>query len=159
MSLDRDIALLKRVPLFAGLNTEQLRLLAFSAVKLELSKGQVLFREGAKAMSGFVVATGRLELATGSEEKREVLATCEQGTLVGEAALFVETRRPATATAATISEVLEIERKLVARMLNEYPQVAVALRAILSERLVATVGELDKVQKSLRDIDRRATRR
>ena len=49
MSLDRDIALLSRVPLFAELTTEQLRLLAFSAVRLELSPGQVLFREGTLA--------------------------------------------------------------------------------------------------------------
>jgi hypothetical protein len=57
MSLDRDIAMLSRIPLFTELTTEQLRLLAFSAVRLELSPGQVLFRENAVAQSGYVVAS------------------------------------------------------------------------------------------------------
>src|SRR6185436_7434499 len=35
MSLDRDISLLSRIPIFTDLPTEQLRLLAFSAVRLE----------------------------------------------------------------------------------------------------------------------------
>ena len=59
MSLDTDIALLKRIPLFADLPTEQMRLLAFSAVRLDLAQDQVLFREGAKASSGFVVSSRR----------------------------------------------------------------------------------------------------
>ncbi len=161
MSLDRDITLLSHVPLFSGLNTEQLRLLAFSAVRLELSPSQVLFREGTKAMSGYIVASGSIELAVrkDKEQKREVVAVCGPGCLIGEIALFVETRRPATAMASVASEVLEIERKLILRMLNEYPHVAVRLRATLAERLTATIGELGKVRSALTDIDRRATRR
>lgn len=46
MSLDGDISLLRRVKLFSELPTEQLRLIAFSAVRLELVPGQVLFRSG-----------------------------------------------------------------------------------------------------------------
>jgi CRP-like cAMP-binding protein len=157
MSLDGDISLLSRVALFSELNTEQLRLLAFSAVRLELAAGQVLFREGSKALSGYIVAAGGIELTIREdEEERKVVATCEPGTLIGEIALFVETRRPATATAMVASEVLEVDRKLVTRMLNEYPHVALRFRAALAERLTATVAELGKVRKALNEIDRRA---
>jgi CRP-like cAMP-binding protein len=159
MSLDRDISLLSRIPLFAELTTEQLRLLAFSAVRLELSPGQVLFREGATAMSGYVVAFGGIEMSIGTGAKRHVLATCEAGSLIGETALFIETRRPATATAVVSCEVLEIDRKLMTRMLNEYPHVALKLRATLAGRLISTVGELDKVDKMLRDVDASPSRR
>ena len=159
MSLDGDIALLKRVPLFAELPTEQLRLIAFSAVRLELVPGQVLFRAGAKAPCGYVVSSGRLELSAGEGGKAETVATCEAGSLVGEIALFIETRRPATATAATASQVIEIDRKLITRMLNEYPQAAVRMRATLSDRLTATVFDLGKVRQALARIDRTVTRR
>jgi CRP-like cAMP-binding protein len=155
MSLDRDISLLGRVPVFTGLDTEQLRLLAFSAVRLELAQGQMLFREGAKAMSGYIVASGRLELSTRDENKRTVLAYCDPGCLVGEMALFIETKRPATATAVVPSEVLEIDRKLVGRMLNEYPEVALRIRTILAERLTAEASELAKVRKALLDLGRK----
>jgi CRP-like cAMP-binding protein len=159
MSLDRDIALLSRVPLFSELSTEQLRLLAFSAVRLELSPGQILFREGAAALSGYIIAYGGIELSIGEGGGKRIVATCETGSLVGEIALFVEIRRPATGTAIVSSEVLEIDRKLVTRMLNEYPHVAIRLRATLAERLAATVSELTRVRQALNDIDRGSARR
>jgi CRP-like cAMP-binding protein len=159
MSLDGDIALLKRVPLFGGLPTEQLRLIAFSAVRLDLLAGQVLFRAGDRAMSGYVVSSGTLELSVKEGDKSNLLAKCEAGSLVGEIALFVETRRPATATATAPAQVLEIDRKLISRMLNEYPHIAVSLRATLAERLTATVSELGRVRDALQRIERLQPRR
>jgi CRP-like cAMP-binding protein len=159
MSLDGDIALLKRVPLFGELPTEQLRLIAFSAVRLDLVPGQVLFREGAKATCGYIVSSGVLELTVGEGKAKELVATCEAGSLVGEIALFIETKRPATGTAMIASQVIEIERKLIIRMLNEYPHVAVRLRATLAERLSATVADLGRVRQALMKIDQPQSRR
>ncbi len=156
MSLDGDIALLKRVPLFSDLPTEQLRLIAFSAVRLDLVAGQVLFRAGAKAPCGYVVSSGKLEMTVGEGGKVEVVATAEAGTLVGEVALFIETKRPATATALSPSQVIEIDRKLITRMLNEYPQIALKMRATLTDRLTATIFDLSKVRQTLARIDRMA---
>ena len=159
MSLDGDIDLLKRVPLFGELPTEQLRLIAFSAVRLDLVPGQVLFREGSKAACGYVVSGGKLELTLDEGKKQEVLATCEAGALIGEVALFIETRRPATATASVASQVIEIDRKLIIRMLTEYPHLAVRMRAMLADRLTATVFELGRVRQALARIDRIQPRR
>src|SRR3954447_3349852 len=103
MSLETDIALLRAIPLFAELPTDQLRLIAFSAVRLELAEGQVLFREGTKAISGFVVLSGAVELISGEGDKKKPATRCEAGALIGEVALFIETRRPATATAVVPS--------------------------------------------------------
>jgi hypothetical protein len=44
-------------------------------------------------------------------------------------------------------------------MLNEYPHVAVRLRATLADRLASTVAELTKVRQALMDIDRGSARR
>lgn len=152
MSLDSDIALLSQVPLFSELNPEQVRLLAFSALHRELRVDEVLFREGDEAQSGFVVASGELVLSHGEGRRKKVLATCEPGSLIGEVALLIPTKRPATATANRLSNVMEINRTLVTRMLNEYPQVALRMRAALSERLTATVAELGKVRQALHKI-------
>jgi CRP-like cAMP-binding protein len=153
MSLDSDIALLRRVPLFSDLPTEQVRLLAFSAVRLDLAPEQVLFREGSRANSGYVVSEGGIQLTTGPD--RKIVGNCEVGALIGELALLIETKRPATATAMVSSQVLEIDRKLILRMLNEFPQVAVKWRSTMSERLMATVTELGRVRAALKEIDRK----
>jgi CRP-like cAMP-binding protein len=159
MSLDGDISLLTRVPLFSELNGEQVRLLAFSAGHRELRVDETLFREGDKALSGYIVASGELVMSRGEGPAKKALATCGTGSLVGEIALFIETRRPGTATATRLTDVLEINRSLMTRMLNEYPHVALRLRAVLAERLTATVAELDHVKTALARIDHLRPRR
>lgn len=149
MSLDSDISLLSHIALFGELNAEQLRLLAFSAVHREIRADEVLFKEGDDAQSGFIVASGEIVLSRGEGKDRKVLTTCEAGCLLGEIALFINTTRPATATAGRLTDVMEINRALVTRMLNEYPHVALRLRAALAERLTATVSELGKVRQAL----------
>jgi CRP-like cAMP-binding protein len=149
MSLDSDLALFKGIPLFADLPAEQLRLIAFGAVRLELVPGQVLFREGAKAQSGFVVLSGVIQLTSGETMPPKTVATCEAGSLIGEIALLIETRRPATAIATAPSQVLEIERKAILHMLNEYPGVAIRMRERLADRLTATVADLSRIGETL----------
>ena len=159
MSLDSDISLLSRIPLFSDLNAEQVRLLAFSAVHRELRADEVLFREGEDAASGFIVASGEVVMSTGKGKSRKSLATCDVGCLIGEIALFIKTKRPATAMASRLTDVLEINRVLVTRMLNEYPHVALRLRAALGARLTATVAELGRVRQVLERIDPPPVRR
>ncbi len=67
MALDDDIALMARVPLFASLGDEPVRLLAFSAETRFLRAGDVLFKEGQAADSGYVVAAGRVTLESEGE--------------------------------------------------------------------------------------------
>jgi len=149
MSLDSDISLLSQIALFSELSAEQLRLLAFSAVHREIRVDEVLFREGDEAASGFIVASGEIVMSRGEGKEKKLLATCEAGCLIGEIALFIKTTRPATATASRLTDVMEINRALVTRMLNEYPHVALRLRTALAERLTATVTELGKVRQAL----------
>lgn len=153
-NLDADIELLSRVPLFTEMTPEQLRLLAFSLSRRELGPGEVLFRQGDKAESGFVIVFGEIELAVGEGESRQVVETCQRGVLLGELALLIETKRPATATAGTVSSVVEITRPLMIRLLNEFPVIAVAIRQRMAQRVGSTIGELQRVRDRLMAIDR-----
>ena len=139
--------------MFADLPREQVRLLAFSSARVDLEEGQTLFREGTDAGSGYVLSSGGVELSHGTGSSREVVATCEPGSLIGEIALFVPVSRPATATAILTSQLLEIDRTLILRMLHEYPHLALRLRTKLAERLTATMAELGQVQKALAGLE------
>ena len=75
--------MLHRIPLFADLPKDQVRLLAFSSARVDLEKGQMLFREGSEASGGFVVAAGVVELSREDAGDRQVQTTCEAGTLTG----------------------------------------------------------------------------
>ena len=148
MSLETDVDLLSQVALFSDLAEDQLRLLAFSAIRHELAAGQELFRKGAPARSGFVVATGIIVVSV-DDAFPPIAERCEPGCLIGERALFVDSKRRVTATATEQSEVLEISRQSMARMLNEYPSVAVAFHRRFADRLGATMGELERIKHAL----------
>jgi CRP-like cAMP-binding protein len=152
MSLDRDIAFLARIPMFGALSNEQLKLIAFSAVRKAVAADEVLFETGAPADSGFVVISGEIALIEPGGGP-DAVTLCEAGSLIGELALVIETKRPATAKAIRPSEVLEISRALFSRMLNEYPHVAWRLRVLLADRLTATVSELGKVHTVLKTLE------
>ncbi len=130
-----------------------LRLLAFSAVRLEIPAGSVLFEKGASAKSGYIVARGLIQLVEGDGADRRVVADCPEGTLIGETALFVETIRPATAIAMTDAQVIDLGRAGVTRMVREYPEVAVALHARLARRLSGTMGDLAAIGSTLAPVE------
>src|SRR3954447_17046880 len=98
MSLERDITIIKTIPLFSCLPTDQLAMVAFSASRQELTAGQVLFREGDEAASGLVVLSGAVQLIADTRARRPHIL-CGIGLLIGELALLVDARRPASAVA------------------------------------------------------------
>lgn len=149
MSLESDIVLLSDVPLFEDLPQDHLRLLAFSAVRRDLDAGAVLFRQGEPAEAGFVVRSGLIDLSTSANNGRTPAARCRRGYLIGEIAMFVEGKRGATATAVEASSLLELSRALVVRMMTEYPQVAMRVRASLGDRVAGTMEDLRRVRDQL----------
>jgi CRP-like cAMP-binding protein len=149
MSLDRTIAALAEHPMFAALEPEALRILAFSSDRLELPRGARLFAQGAAADSGYVVLAGQIGLEVARDGATESLGAVGPGTLIGELALLCATNRPATAVAYSAVEAVKIPRSVFKRLLEEYPAAANELRRRLAERLLALTGSLDEVRAHL----------
>ncbi len=158
MSFARDMNLLRQVPLLADFPDDQLRLLAFSAENIQYRDGEILFTEGERADGGFIVASGEV-MMEGKGEKRETLGTFGPGTLIGEVALLVETRRPARAIAVGPTEVIRIRRALFKRMLQEFPDIAAALFQSHAARFQKTTRALSRVGNVLEQIERDETER
>lgn len=137
MALADDIRLLSQVPLFQGLDADQLRLIAFGAERRAIAIGQELFREKSPAESAFVVAKGQLELLTadraGNIAPHKIAGP---GTLLSELALVTMVERKYTAVAMEDCEVLKISRSLFHRLLEEYPQVGRMIEARIRDNLV-----------------------
>ncbi len=156
MSIEDDIAFLERVPTLALMGREALRVIAISVEHYTLTRGQTLFREGEPADCAYVVQWGSLRVAP----EDPVLAVrpgqsarVGEGALIGEMALLTETRRPATATALEPAEVLRIPRSMFLRTLESYPDAARELTRRLSERVSATLADLERVRERLEAIE------
>ena len=124
MSIDDDVALLDRVPTLHLLGTAPLRMLAIGSEQRDVARGELLFREGDDADSGFVVQHGAFRIDNGLGA--EVVAG--PGSLIGELALVVPMQRPSNALALEYSTVIRIARSLFQRVLESDPAAARRLR-------------------------------
>lgn len=147
MALHDDIKLLSSVPLFQGLNEDQLRLLSFGAERRALLAGMTLFREKSPAECAYVVASGQIELVTHAKNgKPRSEGICGPGTLLSELALVTLVERKYTAQALEDSEVIRIPRPLFQRLMEEYPAVAAMVEDRIRENIQGLVSELNKLR-------------
>ena len=145
MAIDDDITFLERVPTLSLLGRQALRILAIGAETRYIHSGEVLFKRGEEADGAYVIQDGRFKLSSNDGDELTV-GPC---TLLGEVALFRETRRPATARALEPSTVLRIPRFLFVRMLDSFPEAARKLREILAARLDQATREISNVRAVL----------
>jgi len=107
-----DIAILKKVPLFEGLNTPQLEKVAAITTERRCEAGQRVFKEGEVGDEFYVIIDGRVRISKhvpGIGE--EALAILEPGSYFGEMALVDDTPRSAEAVAHTACTLRVIKRE------------------------------------------------
>lgn len=149
MSLERDIGFLRNLPLLSDLSEDQLRLLAFGADFRITREGETLFRAGDFADCGFLVKTGAIGLYNEDNADGPPDDIAEPGTLLGELALLIETRRSMRAVALERTELLQIRKALFRRMLEEFPEIAVRLQGTMGDRIGTFAREIAPVADRL----------
>jgi CRP/FNR family transcriptional regulator len=89
--------MLKKVPLFSGLDDKELKEIANSMRERKFRAGDTVTQEGAGGVGFFVVESGQADVNVGGEAKGSV----GPGDYFGEIALINESPRTATLTART----------------------------------------------------------
>jgi CRP-like cAMP-binding protein len=130
MSIEDDVALLERVPTLRLLGATALRMLAIGSEQRNFERGDLLFNAGDDADAGFIVQRGMFRIE--DDGGAEVIAG--PGALIGELALVVAMRRPATAIALQQSSVIRVARSLFQRVLESDPAAARRLRDEFANR-------------------------
>jgi CRP-like cAMP-binding protein len=118
------------VPLFAGLEPDELATLADWFEAQDVSEGMKLIGEGASGYSFFVLREGTATVTIDGIEVR----TLEPGDFFGELAILGDGRRTATVTAASPVRVLVLFGTEFRQLQQEYPELA----AQIESRLRAT---------------------
>ena len=131
--------LLDSTDLFAALPPEVLAALQEETSIREIARNEVLFEQGDASRCLYVVASGRIAIATQSGDGREsVIAVLEEGGLFGELPLFDDEPRVADARALVDSTVVELEYEPVRRLLRQQPDLLWIIVRLLVTRLRAT---------------------
>lgn len=127
---------LKKVPLFAGLTSEQYMELARIITVREYGRGQSIFAEGDEGNGFYVVMEGLVKIFKLSlDGKEQILHIFGPGEPFAEAAVFTGSTFPAHALALEKSRALFIRRLAFIELIQRNPSLAMNMLAALSLRL------------------------
>jgi CRP/FNR family transcriptional regulator, cyclic AMP receptor protein len=137
--------LLKTIPLFEGLNDEDLLALTQTCIERPFKAGEIIFHQGDSGNSMYIVAEGDVNIFLPGEASRRVsLKDIARGEYFGELALFDAKPRSASALSTTNSVLLELSREMLQEYLVRRPQAAMAILRTMSERLRETNAMLSQ---------------
>jgi signal-transduction protein with cAMP-binding, CBS, and nucleotidyltransferase domain len=148
MAIDRVVAPLLRVPLFAGLKPLQITEIARQAEKLSFRPNQIITKAGQPGDGAFLIVAG---LAVCVEDP-EPLATPEPvapGSLVGEMAMLTEHEYGSTIVAQERVLCLKIARVTLHAQMLEDSSLAEHFRERISARLRRVREELRQIDSAL----------
>jgi CRP-like cAMP-binding protein len=142
MRSDRIAAVLAETSLFSDLDDGARRALAPEIVPRAYRKGDLIFSQGDRGESLFIVAEGLVKLSLTSLEGAEmVLATLRPPSVFGELALLDGGARTASARALQETTLLALTRPSFMRLLLDNPRLADALHRSLGTIIRRTLQQ------------------
>jgi CRP-like cAMP-binding protein len=139
------IALLRTVPVFATLGEEDLAEVAAVTVPREFAAGELVFREGDRSDTCYVMRSGRARAIREHTDGRTItLATFGPGEIFGELAIFDDESRSATIETLEDTATAAILGGDMRRLLRTHPEIAIKLLAALGRRLRETNERLSR---------------
>lgn len=145
---------LAATPLFASLSPAALESLIEHLALVDLVEGDVLFHEGDPGDSLYVVVEGEVAVVSEGPPRIEV-SRLGPGAFFGEVALVTEQPRSATIEATTVTQLLAIDRDVIATLVAEHADVLPVILRFLRERLVDRLVRTHPLFAPFADADRR----
>ncbi len=125
--------LLRRCPLFAGLNDENLKRIRAIALLRQVKKREILFSDGEEAKGFYAILSGKVKLYKVSPEgKEQILHVVSAPDAFAEAALFLEGTYPAFAEALSDSQLLFFPKRDFIQLIERNPQLSINMIVTLS---------------------------
>ena len=141
MSIEQEVEVLRRIPLFANVEPAKLKLMCFASERITYKGGQSLFEQGDIGDAAFIIVDGSADVIV-TRDAPIVVAQVGKNDIVGEIAILVDIPRTATVTATSELTVLKITKDLFFRMVTDFPEMGVEIMRVLAQRLEHTTAQL-----------------
>ena len=139
-------ALLSRTELFGGLSESELQLLAENFHEAHFGKGEMLFARGDRGDRLYLIAEGRVRLATSTDEGRELsFRHATTGEILGEIAALDGGPRTAEAMALIPVVAYSLERRVLRELLARQPAIAGRFIDFLCRRVRDTSEQVEAI--------------
>ena len=119
MSLNEEVELLQKIPLFAKIEPSKLKLLAFTSERLTYEVGQHLCEQGEMGDAAFLIMEGEAEVTVEGPNGPITVAHVGANEIVGEIAILCDVRRTATVTASSRLIALKISKDMFFRLVRK----------------------------------------
>ncbi len=141
--LEKDLQLLKCIPMLAKISDEHLKLLAFVSQRIIFEKGENILSEGEPGDDAFIICRGKARVFKNIKGQSIQINTLSEGDVFGELAIISNCPRSATVVAETDLVVLRIVKDVFLNLMAQYPR-EVGLRV-----MQAIVDRLFQAEKKL----------
>ena len=147
MDLAEETDLLRKIPMFAKMETSKLKLLAFASEMVSFEDGDIVFNSGDSADYAYVIMEGAVDIITETEKGPIVTVTLSQNQLIGELGVLNNTPRIATLVANGNLRAMKITAEMFFRILRENSEVALDVIRMLSDKLTRTHAQVEELQR------------
>jgi CRP-like cAMP-binding protein len=153
MSINQEVELLRRIPMFAKIDPAKLRLLAFASERVTFAAGEVLYHQGDPADAAYLIIDGSILVTVDLADGPLLVAKVGKDQIVGEIGIICDVPRTASNTAEVQTTTLKITRDLFFQMINDFPVMGVEIMRVLAHRLEHTTAQLRNCQQRLNQVE------
>jgi len=149
LDLAEETDLLRKIPMFAKMETSRLKLLAFASEIVSFQHGDIVFNSGDSADYAYVIMDGAVDIITETDSGPVITDTLRQNQLIGELGLLNNTPRIATLIANGDLQAMKITAEMFFRILRENSEVALDVIRMLSDKLTRSHAQVEALQKQV----------
>lgn len=147
LDIESKIQFLKRVPIFGGVDDDNLTKVAHITSEKNYSKKNIVFHEGDYGDALYIIKNGRIKIAKVAIDGREkTLTILKAGDFFGEMAIFDDMPRSATA------EAMDHDVKLLSISKNDFEQLIMSTPSIAIKIMKDLTRRIRQVNEQVQDL-------
>lgn len=133
---NKDKICISKVPIFSGLNWDEIMEVANITTNLKFKKGEVIFLQGDTIDKLYVINEGRVKISKISEDgKEQIIRILDPGDFMGELSLFKQSPLNDNAEALEPTVMCVIEGEKIKDIIYKNPGISIKIMEELSSRL------------------------
>lgn len=149
-TLEDEVTLLRRIPLFSAIDPGKLKLLAFASDRQVFHDGQTVFKQGDVGDAAYVVVSGVADVIVSIGGNDVSVAKLSENDFIGEIAILCDMPRTATIKAEGELDTLKIKKEHFLGLIEDAPQLGIEVMRELALRLSKTTAELSEARQQLK---------
>ncbi len=129
-------ALLRRIPLFAEMDTQQLQLIVSQLRQESYASGDYFIHQGTIGDAFYIIESGQVVVTVNQNGQEVVVDKHGPGAYVGEIALLLDTPRTASVSAVKPTQTLTLYKHDFNRLVTNHLYVSRGLEMVMSRRMI-----------------------